>query len=282
MPVGGECNAWRDNGKVEPIRSLVLAVLLVAGPAAAMTPGSNFRVCTPAGCVDHAVGTLAELAKLPEVAKLAGSVTSISGHETNGDLTGIASFPNLEELDLHPASPSFKNLQPLAGLKALRKLNVQIISLTDASAVAELVNLEHLQIDDSQITRLPSLKKLTRLKVLRVRGAKVASLAPVADAAALEDLEIRRTPVKSLAPLKGLSKLRIVRFTDASQVADLSPLAGLGGIEELWLENTAVRDVAALHKLVKLRYLALPKGRVAPEKRKALQTALPDLKIDEN
>jgi internalin A len=127
------------------------------------------------------------------------------------DLTPLQKLP-LEALVA--ASSPIKDLHPIEGLKRLDRLDLSHTLIDDASlkAVAGLVNLTELMLDEDAIT----------------------DLTPVGGLQKLQRLSIKRTQVKNLQPIAGLKSLKFLYIAD-TQISDISPVQGLisGGMKLL-------------------------------------------------
>lgn len=136
--------------------------------------------------------------------------------------------PWIEELDLSNQN-SFRDLAPVAGLSALRRLWLNATQVSDLIPLAGLAALRQLWLDNTP----------------------VHDLAPLAKLPALRHLWLDNTPVADLTPLAGLATLQAL-FLDNTQVSDLAPLALLTSLETLYIKNTPIRNVAPLARLPKL------------------------------
>ena len=122
-----------------------------------------------------------------------------------------------------------QGLRPLVNLKTL-DLSISDSQITDWSPLAELTQLEHLNLvqtsDRSSILEmdLSFLKDLTNLRSLEITVRATRSGEYI-------------TMLSDLSPLAGLTNLQALRLDGLTDVADLSPLAGLAGLETLSLRG---------------------------------------------
>ena len=122
-----------------------------------------------------------------------------------------------------------QGLRPMVNLKTL-DLSISDSQITDWSPLAELTQLEHLNLvqtsDRSSILEmdLSFLKALTNLRSLEITVRATRSGEYI-------------TMLSDLSPLAGLTNLQALRLDGLTDVADLSPLAGLAGLETLSLRG---------------------------------------------
>jgi formylglycine-generating enzyme required for sulfatase activity len=180
-------------------------------------------------------------------------------------LETFSSGPDAQELSLDLSGVEGVNLEALAPLTGLRRLN---LSRTRGAAglvpLRRLTGLRQLILMETGITNLGPLAALANLEELDISRTSIDNLAPLARLSNLKRLSAAMTPVVNLAPLRGLGNLEAldVSFT---QVRDLSPLAALHKLQQLDLANTRVTDLAPLAKLTALRELNLSRTKVTKE-----------------
>lgn len=102
---------------------------------------------------------------------------------------------------------------------------------------------------DFQATGL--LAELTNLQILNLRGTRVANLEPLARLTRLESIDLVNTRVSDISPLATLTNLRSIDLR-GTPVESVAALAGLTNLESLDLKGTRVRDAAALSHLTHL------------------------------
>lgn len=86
--------------------------------------------------------------------------------------------------------------------------------VSDVSPLAELKNLEHLELWSTQVSDLSALSGLNELKTLRITSSPVSNLSPLAKLKNLEQLDISGTQVNDLAALSELKSLKEVYVAD--------------------------------------------------------------------
>lgn len=177
------------------------------------------------------------------------------------DLAPLAGLRALRALDLS-ACWQLEDLRPLAGLDALQLLDLRWCKqLTDLTPLAALDALQSLDLSwCSQLADLDPLAELDALQSLHLHGCtQICSLAPLARLGALRSLNLGWCEqLTDLAPLAGLDALRSLNLGTCAQLSDLSPLAGLHDLQSLnlgWCDRVA--DIAPLAGLRALRSLDL-------------------------
>ena len=116
----------------------------------------------------------------------------------------------------------------------------------DITVIANLTNLESLQMAGVVINDLSPLATLVQLKSLTLfNGDQPLDLAPLAGLVNLEALTLRNNRISDLTPLSGLAKLGYLDL-EGNQITDVSPLAGLTGLERLYLTDNPISDFSPL------------------------------------
>jgi internalin A len=119
------------------------------------------------------------------------------------DLTPLQKLP-LEALVA--ASSPIKDLHPIEGMKRLDRLDLShtLIDDTSLKAVAGLVNLTELMLDEDAISDLSPIGGLQKLQRLSIKSTQVKSLQPIAGIRTLKFLYIANTPISDISPVQGL------------------------------------------------------------------------------
>ena len=95
------------------------------------------------------------------------------------DLTGLASFTNLEHLDLQNNALTGADLAPLQKLTNLKYLNLEDNQLEQVTSLKGLINLTFLDVSGNMITDFIPLKGLTRLSTLYLSGNATLDYSPL-------------------------------------------------------------------------------------------------------
>jgi Leucine-rich repeat (LRR) protein len=152
-------------------------------------------------------------------------------------------------------------------------------SFYDISPIADLKEIEHLDLGITSVRDIGPLKNLHKLQSLFLNQTKVADLTPLRELTRLKELELSYTEVKDISPLSKLEKLESLFLRD-TKVDDVSPLSSLKKLKELDLQYTNVSDLSPLIGLKNLERINLYDTKVNKQEIDALQTALPNLVID--
>ena len=116
----------------------------------------------------------------------------------------------------------------------------------DLSVIANLTNLESLQMAGVVVDDLSPLGRLDRLMSLTLyNGDQPLDLSPLSGLVNLVALTLRNNKISDLSPLAGMSNLRYLDL-EGNQITDVSPLAGLTGLERLYLIDNPISDFSPL------------------------------------
>ncbi len=193
-------------------------------------------------------GTVPPAHWVPDLTTLDFSVEPLT------DLDPLAGLIALQRLDL--MGTRINDLAPLAGLTALQRLVLWKTQVSDLTPLARLTALQHLDLMHTETSDLTPLVRLTALQHLDLIGTQVSDLTPLAGLTMLQHLMLNRTQISDLTPLTGLEMLEGLDLV-GTQVSDFAPLARLTGLQSLNLRDTQISDLAPLARLTGLQLLNL-------------------------
>ena len=111
--------------------------------------------------------------------------------------------------------------------------------------IADMTNIDRLELRDAGITDLSGIEAATHLRVLDVRDNEIEDISPVQHLISLEELNIRGNAVSDLRPLRTLEELRILNVRE-NRISDLTPLRVLDRLEDINLRFNEIEDVSPL------------------------------------
>jgi Leucine-rich repeat (LRR) protein len=184
------------------------------------------------------------------------------------DVNALANLTQLKKLDLW--KNQLTDVKELGKLTRLTSLSLYQNKLTDARGLADFTQLEHLDLSNNQLTDVRSLVGLTNLVGLQLNDNRLTDLRGLETMAKLEVLNVRNGvwslrreappsgPLTDLSAVAGLTQLETLQL-DNQQLTDdqLKHLAGLWRLGELRLNGNNLTDVSSLGKLKNLIILDL-------------------------
>ena len=232
------------------------------------------------------------------------------------DITPLALFENLEELELIAATndltplasltklgflvirggsqeggtPPIKNVEegfldltPLAFLKELKHLRIEPhnkFAINDMTPLGSLTKLEYLDLwsKSSQMSDITVITSLVCLKELRLSGCQISDIAPLNLLTDLEKLDLSRNTISDLSPLASLTNLKELDLADNS-IDDAVCLASLENLEWLNLSYNKINDITPFKSLTGLKKLYLSGNNITGTSVDDLKKALPDCEI---
>ncbi|MEA4911010.1 MAG: hypothetical protein VB092_00155 [Oscillospiraceae bacterium] len=114
-------------------------------------------------------------------------------------------------------------------------------TISDLSALAQLPNLEVLELEGQQISDITPLFSLTKLRRLVLNCNPVSDLTGIAALSNLEDLLLTDTHVRDLSPVANMPKLRMLQVSN-TYVRDIGVVSTLQKLDTLMFDNTYVTD----------------------------------------
>jgi|GEM_PF-509549 len=177
-----------------------------------------------------------------------------------------AAYPEMTGLTIG-RSKEITTLAPIAGLKELRRLQLEEITATDFAAhiqpSPEMLNLRlRLAINSPDMKWMSAMTKLTDLDITVSKEGGVTSLEGLPSLPGLTSVTLMGSGLKptDLAPLAAtMPNLKKLDMT-AATLPDLTPLASLSRLEDLKLYGATLKDfspLAACPSLKKLMYYAV-------------------------
>ena len=175
-------------------------------------------------------------------------------------LNGLEFCKNLVCLQM--GHQSISDISPIAPLTKLVVLNLTHNRLiADITALANLTDLEWLNLDKNLIEDISPLKQLTRLKYLNLRHNKINNIAALANKTELEQLLMSYATIPDLSNIKDLTKLKQLWLTKCG-VTDISALTKLVELENLKISWCSINDISSLAYLKKLDWVALEQNQI--------------------
>jgi len=234
---------------------------------------------------------------------------------TGAALVNLAGLADLEELDLRDTGVDDAGLSHLRGLARLRVLSLRDARGITGAGMAHLAGLARLErlylrgtrVDDTGLARLKGLAGVKTLDLGRTAvtdaGMKHLAHLPALESLHLTDLKITDAGVARIAKWKNLVHLSLsgTRASDGglgrlvalkrlrtlwlsgTQIGDagMAHLGRFQRLEQLYLDKTRVTDkgLAHLKGLKRLRTLTVRDTTVSADAAKALQAAMPGLRV---
>ena len=199
------------------------------------------------------------------------------------DLSPLASLRNLKSLKLAGVWSSPNEVSEIQALESLplTELAISHASVSDASPLSGLAQLETLDLSFNRIGDISSLSGLSQLRSLNLWANDVSDISPLEGLSGLTWLAFGYNRIADISPLAGMSNLRTIQLPN-NLIADLSPLAGLPLLSYLNVSENRIEDVSVLGGLTNLSNLELNNNRVADASALAALTGLRGLGIGGN
>lgn len=233
---------------------LMAAVLLfgTVGCAASVAPVTPDEVA-PEATVTQAPGDVVVFDDAALEASIREALGKPEGDITRADAETLTEL-ELSQLGVEKDQPIIHNLSALQYFTNLTYLGLGFAvqnaqdpqAPIDLSVIANLTNLESLQMAGVVVDDLSPLAKLDRLMSLTLyNGDQPLDLTPLSGLVNLVALTLRNNKITDLTPLAGMSNLRYLDL-EGNQITDVSPLAGLTGLERLYLIDNPITDFSPL------------------------------------
>lgn len=227
---------------------------------------------SPAALGGYTIGGVVEVVTLQEPALDAAVRTLLEKDESAALLTSdLWSIPSL-------TLENPQNLQELSLFTGLRSLTIQNVSGLDFTPLAQLVDLEYLDLSGCTIssnslqaigslgelkqlvlsscalTKIDALSPLVKLKQLDLSNNSIDNIGVVSLMTELEEISLANNPISSIAGLSACDNIRLVDISNCT-VASINSLSGKEYLETLIAPNNkiaALDDLARCARLNKL------------------------------
>ena len=187
---------------------------------------------------------ITDLSPLKGLIKLNG--IGISGNPIS-DVSPLAGLLSLERINAWNTPISdFSTLASAGRLRWIEFGNDNFIS--GLPSLAGLKRLRRLEINNCNISDLTPLAELTQLEWLELVNNLISDITPLRNLRGLEHLNLDANVIEDVSPLAQLTRLELL-YLENNNISDVSPLAGLTQLERLDLRNNSVSDFSPLESL---------------------------------
>lgn len=135
-------------------------------------------------------------------------------------------------------------------------------SMTDLSALKEMINLETLSIEYGNLTTLSGIETLGKLKSLKICKTELSDISAVSGLSRLEYLQLDSNRISDISPLSGLTELELL-YLSGNSISDISPLAALTGLKSANLNDNTISDISPLSSLPKMDIIHLRNNNIS-------------------
>lgn len=144
------------------------------------------------------------------------------------DLTPLAKLPALQMVHLQGCL-KLKSLAPLGDMPSLTKVRIDRATPADVAGLSGLANLVQLEVPGGTVVDASFVAKMSQLEHLDLSGNKgIVDLAALSDLKGLRFLDLTGTGVKSLEAIAGHEALRILRVSKKANLTAVLPLKAGG------------------------------------------------------
>lgn len=158
----------------------------------------------------HTFPSYAPLAKLK---KLKWLNVYMNKQATDENLSVLSKLKSLETFKFANCK-EICSLKFLENCKGIRELNgCWAKKLTDISALANMPELEKVDLRDTAIKDINVLKNKKKLKILNLEGTKITDISPLATCPELNRLDLQETEIKDFSPLETCTELRYLQLS---------------------------------------------------------------------
>lgn len=201
--------------------------------------------------------TQADLAKMTKLSINYNQPSNLSGLQYASKLSilSVASFGT---------NNGISDLSPLANLTQLQQLDLDNNNITDVSPLAKLTSLQELHLNSNKISDISVLSGLHNLTNLEVGYNSITDLTPLSGLHLLSNLNISgNAALSNLNSLASLTNLESLRAAYLPALTDITGIKNAVKLSKLELENDNLTDVAALQNISSLTKVVLDSNHIS-------------------
>lgn len=177
------------------------------------------------------------------------------------DLAAIKNMTSIESLDLS-GNQYIMDIEPLAQLSNLQVLNLSNTNISDLSPIRNLTELIELDFSNTKLADITALKYSDKLTKLKFSNTPVSDISVLERMIKLQQLDISETSVMDFEVLSNLSALKNLSV-EGTDIDNLSPIDSLVNLTDLNASRTLVENVSPLRGLKNLAVLDLDSTKVS-------------------
>ena len=163
------------------------------------------------------------------------------------DLTGLEYATALERFILNGPS-MILDLTPISNLITLERVSINGTQISDLGPLANLTNVTKMTLRNNQIQDIKSLASLTALGTVHLDGNAITDITPLANLTALKTVRLDGNAIIDITPLANLTALEFLRL-EKNEITDITPLSGLKNLKKLHIDDNPIYDFSPLLQL---------------------------------
>ncbi|MEI9917346.1 MAG: leucine-rich repeat domain-containing protein [Bacteroidota bacterium] len=179
---------------------------------------------------------------------------NISNNQYIQNIEPLARLTNLQKLNI--SGTKISDLTPIRNLTELQEVDLSRSAVKDIAVLKYASKISKLNLENTGISDLSVVKKMTSLQVLNARGTKTNDLTGIIDLTTLTNVDVSKTQITSLAPFQNLTAIQVLDVS-SNAISDLAPLTNLKALVELNIDSTNVINLIPLAQLGSLNILSM-------------------------
>ncbi len=183
----------------------------------------------------------------------------LSNNQYIQNIEPLARLTNLQKLNI--SGTPISDLAPIRNLTELQEVDASRSAVKDISVLKYASKITRLNIENTGVADISVVKKMPALQALDASKTKATDFTGLTDLTPLTFLDLSGTPLQSLIPLQNLAAVQVLDLSSTS-VSDLSPIVGLKSVTELTIDSTNVVDLAPVAQLTSLTVLSMNDTKV--------------------
>ena len=147
-------------------------------------------------------------------------------------------------------------------LAELTELDAVEMGIADLTGIENLSNLTDLNLPGNRISDISALASLTNLTDLNLFDNQISDISALAVLTNLTYLSLHTNQISDIFPLASLTNLTQL-FLGFNQISDISPLSALSNLTELFIPHNQISDISPLASLSRLSEVRLFENQIS-------------------
>jgi LPXTG-motif cell wall-anchored protein len=200
---------------------------------------------------DASLAVIAQLPNLKELSLIA-NITDLTAMNQPGI--------QIEKLDI--SHNPVISLEPLQAMTKLKELDCMMSNLTNLTGI-ESLPLERLNVVmNASLSDISAVANIITLKEINAMWCDIADITPIESLTSLTTVNLAKNRISTIDPVKNLVNLEFL-YLGYNQISDTSPLQNLVKLKELSLDDNNISNIEAVKDMTKLTYFGLSQNHVS-------------------
>ncbi|MBU3181425.1 leucine-rich repeat domain-containing protein [Clostridium psychrophilum] len=150
--------------------------------------------------------------------------------------------------DITALDATGKNIKDISGIQNLvnlKTLTLEKNSISNIEPLAQLTNLEELNLDNNDIKDISAIKNITSIKSLSLSSNRIDDISDMKNLTNIEKLDLDSNEIMDLSPLSGMSYINYINLS-SNKINNIDKLNNLENLNSLYLANNSITNYSGI------------------------------------